>query len=136
MPLPGCDTVIDLSTDDGAVDTYAEPDGINNVSFGESPEMLESTDFKQTDRARHRFQGLRDGTISLDGDLEPADTGQGKLLTALRNGTQLWCRIRWDGTNGEKVVCRVSNRDVSTSVDGKVEVSYTLDFDGLPVAVP
>jgi hypothetical protein len=136
MPLPGCDITIDFSTDDGAVDTYVEADGIKNASFSESPDMLDSTDFKQSDRAKHRFQGLSDGSISLDGDLEPADAGQAKLLAARRNGTQLWCRIRWDGTNGDKVVCRVTGREVSGGVEGSVEVSYSLEWDGIPVSVP
>lgn len=110
-----------------------EMDGVNNVSFGPTRDLLEDTDFKDTSATRTRFAGLKDGTISLSGDYEPADTPQSALETAFNNGTDITIGIAWDGatgSNGHQVVCQVESFEISASFDGKVEFSASLQFNG------
>jgi len=129
------------STQGGAAPTsgnYDEIDGINNVSFGPTRDQLESTDFMDTTGARTRFGGLRDGTVSLSGDYEAADTGQGHITSAFEGASDAvcWIQILWDGTSGHHVKCVVDSYTIEASFDGKVEFSAELSFTGLPAANP
>lgn len=116
---------------------YLEIDGINDLSFGPSREQLDMTDFKDTSGARQRFQGLKDGTISLSGDYEPSDTGQAEIFAAFNGASNLvcWIMILWEGTTGHHVKCVVESYEISAGVDGKVEFSVELSFTGVPAAI-
>ena len=135
MALAGHPFTLSSSTDDGGEDAYTEIDGINDFSFGPTRTMLETTDFKDTSGAKTRMAGLKDGTISLSGDYESGDTGQGKIPTAWAAGTDLWLKMLWNGAAGHKVKCIVESFELRTSVDGKVEFSATLQFNGVYAAV-
>jgi predicted secreted protein len=79
--------------------------------------------------------GLKDGTLSISGDYESSDVGQTTVMTAFNAGTACYIKVLWNGTAGHKVQCVVESYDLKAAVDGKVEWSATLQFNGAPVAV-
>ena len=107
--------------------TGNEIDGINNVDWGPSAELLETTDFKDTTAARTRIQGLKDLSLTLSGDHEAGDTnGQVVLRDAYTNGTTVFVRWLPNGTVGFKCEMHVQEFKISGAFDGKVEFSATL----------
>jgi predicted secreted protein len=133
MALAAHATTISVSATDAS---YNEVDGLNDFSFGPSRDLLETTDFKDTSGAHTRMAGLKDGTISMSGDYESADTlGQNIVRTAFDNGTACWVKVLWDGATGHKCLCIVESSEIKVSVDGKVEWSATLQFNGAPASV-
>lgn len=125
--------LIQASSDDA---TYNEVDGLNDISYGPTADMLETTDFKDTSGNHTRMMGLRDGAISVSGDYEASDTAQALMRTQHASGGALWLKVLWDGTNGSKVQCIVENFTIKGGVAGKVEFSASLKFNGAPAAVP
>lgn len=132
MTLAAHPLVLAVSATDGS---YTEVDGVNDLSFGPNRAMLMTTDFKDTSGAQTRMAGLKDGTIQISGDAEFADAPQNLIRTQEDNGGDLFVRIYWDGIAGHKVKCIVESYQVNGGVDGKVEFSATLQFNGAPVAV-
>lgn len=132
MALAGHAVAVSISADDV---TYNEIDGINDVSFGPTRELLESTDFKDTSGARTRFAGLKDGAISLSGQYESADTAQAAVRTAWENGTDCYVKILWNGATGHKVKTLVENFEIKAAVDGAVEFTSSHQFNGASSAV-
>lgn len=139
MALAGHPVVVYVKATSASAIAGDEIDGINNVSYSPTVDMLEVTDFKDTSGYRQKLAGLRDGSITLSGDLEMADAPQDLLRTAFGDGTSVWATLHFDpggsaGSKGFKVECKVSANDVSASFDGKVETSFTLDFTAAPAA--
>ena len=132
MALAGHPLAFSTSSDDV---TYAEVDGITDLSFGPSRDMLESTDFKDTSGAKTRLAGLKDGTIQVSGDYESADTGQATILSRWADGAACWAKILWNGSTGHKVACIVESFQIAASVGGKVTFTATLQFNGAFSAV-
>jgi len=138
MPLPGHPIVVEVSLDDV---TYTEIDGINDVSFGNQRDMLMTTDFKDTTGAKTRIAGLKDGTVTISGDLELGDTnGQNKVRAKYDDGAACWISVKFDpgasaGSRGFKVQGIVENSEIKTVVDGKNEWSASIPFNAVPVAV-
>lgn len=138
MPLAGHPIVVEVSNDDV---TYNEVDGLNNVSFSPSRDLADVTDFKDADDAKRKLGLLRDVTISVSGDYESGDTnGQKRIRDRFDDAADLWVRIKFDptaaaGLQGFKVKTKVESHEPSTSVDGKVEWTATMQGNGLPVAV-
>ncbi len=121
-----------VSATDGS---YVEMDGINDISFGPSADLLETTDFKDTTGTKSRIAGLKDGTIQFSGDYESADAPQASVLTQMTAGSALWCKILWNGSTGHKVQGIVESVEIKGSFDGKVEFSATVQFNGAFAAV-
>jgi len=133
MPLAGDAIVLDVSTDD--ID-YDEMDGIHDVGFSPTRDLADVTALNDSN-ARRRFALLKDGSITVSGDYEPGDTsGQNRVRTQFDAGAGVYVRIRWDGTNGHKVLCKVESSEISGARDAVISWSATLQFDGAPVAVP
>jgi len=138
MPLPGHLIVLEASLDDAA---YTEIDGINNIDWGPMRDLLETTDFKDTTGAKTRLAALKDGSVTLSGDFEEADAnGQGRIRAKFDDGATLYLRAKFApsagaGSQGFKVATLVESWSISTAVDGKVEWTCTLQFNGVPVAV-
>lgn len=117
-----------------------EVDGINSVSYSPSLDLLDVTDFKDSTGAKIKLAGLKDGSISLSGDLEMTDAPQALLRTAASDGTSVWLTIHFNpsgsaSAKGFQVECKIESFEISASVDGKVEFSSTASFTGAPVAV-
>lgn len=127
MALPGYNVVVSVAT--GASATYSTLDGNISFSISDGDEMLDITDFADS-RTRRRIAGLRDLSMSLDGDLELADTGYAKIKAAKAAGDDIIVRVLADGTNGLALAMLVESIERSASVDGKVEVSISLQHEG------
>lgn len=137
MPLAGHPIVIEVSPDDAV---WTEVDGLNSVSMGNSRDMLDTTDFKDTSGARTRIAGLFDGTLTFSGDLELSDAGQNQCRSRLFDGAALWVRIKFDptagaGFQGYKVKTILETADMNSGVEGKNECNFAAPYNGLPVAV-
>lgn len=117
-----------------------EVDGINSVTYSPSLDLLDVTDFKDSTGAKLKLGGLKDGSISLSGDLEMADAPQALLRTAAGDGSSVWLTLHFNpggsaGSKGFQVECKIESFEISASVDGKVEFSASASFTGAPVAV-
>lgn len=114
-----------------------EVDGINNVTYSPNVDLLDVTDFKDTSAAKLKLAGLKDGTISISGDLEMSDAPQALIRTNAGDGVSGWasCHFNPSGATGSKgfiVECKVESFEISASVDGKVEFTASLSFTGSP----
>jgi hypothetical protein len=132
---------LDATAAPSALATYQQICGMDSLEFNEERVSLEKTNFKCSSDARSKFLGLFDGSGSLSGYYDPADVGQVELNDAFTGASDavLWLMIAWDGVpaNGnDHVKCVVTNRTRSVSVDGRVEVSYSLEFSGKVLAGP
>lgn len=105
-----------------------EIDGANNIRFGRTREMLETTDFKDTSGARTRLAGLKDGVVEISGDYEPSDTAQTAIESKLDDGNSYYVQVLWDGTNGHEIECKVESFDIDGEVAGKAQFTATLQF--------
>lgn len=134
-PNTGHAIAVKVSTTDSS---YNEVGNLNSVSFGPSRTMLDITDFKDTTGAKLFMAGLHSGKISLKGDYNGADTYQALIRTQFLNGGALYVQFIFDpgasaGSQGYKVKGIVESFDVSVNVDGKVEFSASVSFNGAPV---
>ncbi len=128
MTLPGYNCAVSFATAATGV-TYSEMDGVISFTLSDGTDMLDTTCFKDT-RLRQRIAGLRDLSASLEGDLESADTGFAKAKATYRAGVAGYVKILPDGTNGIVVPVLVESIETNASVDGKVEVSISLQLEG------
>lgn len=135
MTLAAHAAVISTSTDDGGSDAYTEVDGLQNFDWAPVRAMLETTDFKDTSAGRTRMAGLKDGTITLSGDYESADTGQAKIPTAWAAGSALYFKFLPNGTTGFKVICIIQDWKLGAVVDGKITFAATVLLNGAYSAV-
>lgn len=117
-------------------------DGINDASYEEMATMLDSTDFKSASSAtwKTKLKGLDDGKIDISGDFESSDAPQVLIRSSRRSGADVYITVLVDpsatsGSQGFKVPCQVENYSAKGGVDGKVEVSYSLVFNGAPTDV-
>lgn len=113
-----------------------EIDGINSVKYSPSVNLLDITDFKDTSGAKKKLAGLKDGTISLSGDFEPADAPQLLAMNSL-GSPSLWASCHFNpsgavGTKGFQVEVLVASFELGAEVDGKVPFTCELQFNGLP----
>lgn len=118
-----------------------ELDGINNVSYSPSLDILDVTDFKDTTGFKKKLAGLKDGSVSFSGDFEPTDAPQSLLRSSWLSGASIWTTLHFDpsaaaGSRGYQVECIVESFEISAAVDGKVEFSCSLQFNGAPVVDP
>lgn len=126
MSLKGCQSTIKLGTN-GIKD-------LNSTNFDNVLDQLDVTDFDSACN-REFIPGLRGATFALAGDYNPTDTtGQVVLVNAGLNGTLLTGatapNFTVDGTNGFTADSYVSAFSVSTTVEGKVVFSATLQCTG------
>lgn len=116
-----------------------EVDGIRDVEYSPSVDLLDVTDFKDTTGAKLKLAALRDGEVTLNGHLETGDAPQVLLRTSFASGASVWITCSFDpsassGSKGFKVETLVSNFKIRAAQDGVVEFSCTCSFTGLPAA--
>lgn len=133
MPAAAHAAAVSFSSDDT---TYVEVDGINDASLQRLVDLLDTTDFKDTSGAHTRIAGLKDTSVSLSGDWEPADTGWLKAETAYSSGATLYVKVLLNGTNGYKAPFKVESIELSGGVDGKCEVSISCQGTGAATILP
>lgn len=117
-----------------------EVDGIKSVGYAPTREMLDITDTKDTTGARKKLAGLKDGSVSLSGNSEHADVVQTLLRTSFDGGASIWANVVNNPTGGAaakgyQVECLVESYNIEWQVDGTVDFSATLQFNGAPVAI-
>lgn len=127
MATAGHLLVVSVATNASA--TLTELPGIKNISIGDSSEMLDVTAFSDA-RLRRRIVGLRDLTLSMDGDVKVDNAVYNLLRTLYKNGTATTIEIKVDGTNGVKADFVIGSMERSASVDGLVEVSISMEHSG------
>lgn len=133
MPTSGITTTVEVSTDDS---TYYDVDGTDTVSEDRTRMKLMSTDFAQSGVAENSFAGLSSGNFQASGAWEGSDTnGQVAVRTAQSDGSTLYVRVLYDGTIGSKAACKVFSCQKNSTVDGRVEFSWTGDFIEIPTDV-
>jgi hypothetical protein len=114
---------------------FAEIAGGDSWDWSFSPDKLTSTAFGDT--AENSFRGLMKGQCQVSGRFVTGDTnGQARIVSACLNGTTIYIRRLYDGTNGHQAAAKVYNYSDSASVDGRIEFSCTFDFIATPTAVP
>lgn len=126
MPTAGTATTIKLGTN--AIG------GINNLSFDATLDQLDVTAFGGTGD-KVFIAGLKGATMSLSGDYDYTDTnGQKVLVDAYAAKTKLTGATQpvftTNGTNGFGADAYVNTLNVSTTIEGKAVVSYTLQLTG------
>lgn len=133
----GLNTRVYVATD--AIDgTYNEVLQINDVSHPMSASNEDVSTFGTT--FVERLQTIKDSTFSLSGFLDNTDTtGQIVIRDAMLNDTDLFFKVLYDGVSASKygyaqqVV--VSSFEISSAVDGVLEVSIELEGTGGVTAV-
>ena len=84
----------------------------------------------------HSVPGAREVTLTLNGYLSKADTGQDMLRTAESGDTTVHVKILPDGTNGERQEYRVGSREWSAEAGGGLQaISFELGAAADPVVV-
>jgi predicted secreted protein len=129
MALAGYNSTLSIATGATSV-TYAAMDGAISFSLSDSQDMLDTTDLADG-RFRRRIVGLRDLSLSIDGDVELADPAYLRIKGCYTAGTVVYAQVTADGTNGVVIPCLVESLDRSTSVDGKVEISVSLQLEAV-----
>jgi predicted secreted protein len=133
MAIAGKGTVITVATTTGG--TYNTVAGLNDGSMSCEGDNQDISTFG-TNWIK-RIQGLKDASYSLSGFYDPTDTnGQVRIFSAWLNDTALFVKFLADGTNGFKQEVKVSSFEMSSAVDGVVEVSIELEGTDTITAVP
>jgi hypothetical protein len=131
-PLAGYGTIIKGSATNSAYAAFTDE---NKVSFAPKRNMLDKTFFSQGDAAKHKFAGLADGQIQVEGLYDSGDTSQALLMTQFNNGGDFWFQALWNGVNGHQVQGIVSDFKIDSSVPDAVKFTATIEFNGIPTAV-
>lgn len=114
-----------------------EIDGLNDASYEELIDLLETTSFKSGSAApwKVRIAGLNDGSISLNGDYVATDAPQVLIKTSKRSGADIWITVQFApgasaGSKGFQAQCKVEKFGVKDSIAGKTEFSSSFKFTG------
>jgi predicted secreted protein len=132
MALAGHGVVVRSADTDATGDIV---DGVTNIEWNYSAELLETTDFADGQDRERPLQGLRDLQVTLSGDLETADAGQARLRTNHLSGAVVWLRFLPNGSAGYKAPFKISEFSISAEVAGKAEFSCTAQLDASEGAV-
>ena len=124
-----------VRTDTTAPTGPDELDGAKDFSFTGSRTVLDTTDFKGGD-TKTKALGLKDGSGSISGDWEPADTIQNLLRTANANATLVYVTDLPDGTNGFTYPCLVESVESGGGVDDLVSASFSITQSGAAITRP
>lgn len=127
MALAGHAAKVTCSASDGS---YNEIDGIMNVDWGQSADIIETTDFKDITAAKSRIHGLHDLQVTISGQYESGDAPQALVRTSFTSGATLYVQFLPDGTNGFKCATIVQDFKLNATVEGAVEFSATLVGNG------
>lgn len=103
--------------------------GANSVTFSMNNEILDATDFQ--DDAFARIKGLKDVEVTIDGNYDDSDTGQGVIEDDFLGNISDDLQVAFipDEENGSvawEATCIVQDFEITSSPDGKAEVSFTL----------
>jgi predicted secreted protein len=123
LALVGHAAAVRAATSDA---TGSEIDGIKSIDWGPNRELIDTTDFADTTVAHTRLAGLKDLSVTISGDYEASDTGQGIVRTGFDDGSSVWIRFLPNGSTGFKCECKVQEFKITAGIDGTIEFSATL----------
>lgn len=140
MALSSHPNFIALKNSASAAIAGDEAVGITSVSYDVKVDLLDVTDFKDTSGVKLKLAALRDGSISMDGDLSMTDAPQQLIWSSFASGATIYVTIHFNpsgsaGQKGFQVPCLVSGISPKGEVAGKNTVTYSFEFTGAPVAV-
>lgn len=140
MALAGHPVLVYAKATNAAAVGGDEVAGVNDVKYSPSLNLLDVTSFKDTTGMKIKIGGLRDGSVSVAGDLEMTDAPQTLFRTAAGDGSSVWMTLHFNPSGsasqkGFQVECKVASFEISAAVDGKVTFSASLEFTGAPVLV-
>jgi predicted secreted protein len=78
-----------VRTDSNPATDADEVDGLNDIQFNPTNDLIETTATKNNDGSKTRMYGLGDSSFSVSGFLMP-DAPQKKMRTACFNKTEIW----------------------------------------------
>jgi hypothetical protein len=111
---------------DFATPTTFVPLGLmNTFNVGEQENVAEFDTFDSDDPIA--FAGKPRRTLSLNGYLGDADSGQAIALAAARAKGKIILKFLWDGTNGFTQECRVNSYQ-SSGRAGNEPIALSFDF--------
>jgi hypothetical protein len=138
MAVPGYKTKLYARSDNTTAGSSDEIDGLNDGTYEELAELLESTNFKGASATpwKARIVGLQDGSIALAGDYIAASAPMILLKTSKRSGADVFITFLVDptasaGSQGFRVPCKVSKFTLKDTTGGKTEFSCDLSFNGV-----
>ena len=126
MAIAGYNSAVTCATGAGA--TFTELNGIKSLSIGDSRDLLDITDFADTN-VRARLAALRDVSVEISGDYEPSDAGWAKLRACYDAGTDCALKLYTSAaatTSGFGFLLQIGSIDINSAADGKAEVSVSL----------
>ncbi len=131
MATAAHNTVITLNTIPGAGGAVTIT-GMNDASFSLNGDLLDTTSF-DGGAFKTRIHGLREFSVSLSGDWEATDAAYGLIKANFMDSASdpLHVRVLFDPSapaTAQGYECQVlcESFEISGSVDGKVEVSFSL----------
>jgi len=130
MAIAAHTTEIYLKTTAGAGGTLIT--GMNDVSFSLNGDILDTTSF-DGGAFKTRIHGLREFSVSLSGDWAATDAAYALIKANFMDSATnaLHVRVLFDpsaaaGSQGYECQVLCESLEISGSVDGKVEVSFSL----------
>ncbi len=126
----GKKSLLQVSSVAGGAGTYYTVLGIESLTWNIAGANVDDSEMG-VDWVQ-RIQALKDCKVSASGGRRQADaTGQGAVLSALVNDTELWMKVLYDGTHGFKQQCVVAKFDTDGKVADKVTVAIDLEGTGV-----
>lgn len=107
--------------------------GISDFSISDGRTELNVTTFEGNAGAMQTLLGLRNPTVTLSGFFNVV-AEQVVLQDAYEDGSDVYVLFELDGAGAPSIEyqMKVASMDISTNVDGVVEVSYNLVCNGAP----
>lgn len=104
---------------------------LNSPSLNDALNMLDLTDLSNSSAGnKTRGYGLRDWSISGEGNYTGANAAISILRTAFNNRTAVYVKFLPDGSTGKKGQVLVENINISLPVDDKTTFSVSLQGTG------
>lgn len=130
--------IVRVKTTDVAMDATDDVGGVESAGLPDGVEMLDTTSINNTNGEPSAIPGIRiRGPYAFTCNLDTADTGQGRLFTALSSRAKIYMTNLPDGTNGLRFAIYVNKADRKMDAKGKAMVDFEVTFAGdAPTAVP
>lgn len=116
-----------------ATGTYNVIVGIRSATLSMNGQNVDVSTLTDADVVR--LQGIKDATISMEGNYEADATGQGAIRSALANDSDLFMQFLPDGTTGFRWQVKPSKYEISGAVGDKMSVSIEAECSGAVTAV-
>lgn len=112
--------------------------GVRTCTFNRSRDIVDITTFGTSGpaEARLKLAGLQDGTIDIAGThLATTSTGIDHVKTGFENGTNIFWRMLYDGTNGQEVEVLPENYNIDVDPSRDINFSASMSRNGTLVDI-